>query len=121
MLDPDLAARVADLEAAGKCHGDAVGIAQWERDEQVACWAALVAYVQDVHAPWDNLTEAQWVAADRLTNALNQEGAALDGEQYILFCALASSLGLIDSPDLDEDGWATAERMLAEYAAKVDP
>ncbi len=31
MLDPDLAARVAELEAAGKRHGDAVGIAQWEQ------------------------------------------------------------------------------------------
>ncbi len=31
MLDPDLAARVAELEAAGKHRGDAVGIAQWER------------------------------------------------------------------------------------------
>ncbi len=32
MLSPDIAARVAELEAAGKCRGDAVGIARWEAD-----------------------------------------------------------------------------------------
>jgi hypothetical protein len=32
MLDPEIADRVHQLEAAGKRRGDAIGIAQWERD-----------------------------------------------------------------------------------------
>ncbi len=89
-------------------------------DELVACWAALVAYVDDVHAPQDQLTESQWKAADRLTSVLNHRGPDLQGEDYILFCALGSMLGLFDPPDLPDDDWATAERMRDEYAAKVE-
>lgn len=37
-----------------------------DQDEIVAVWAALCAMVEDVHAPQDNLTEAQWAAAERL-------------------------------------------------------
>lgn len=89
-------------------------------DEAVTCWAALVAYVDDVHAPQDNLTEAQWKVADQFTNVLNHRGEALQGEDYILFAALGTMLGLFDPPDLDEADWATAERMRDEYTALVE-
>ncbi len=87
-------------------------------DELVACWAALVAYVEDVHAPWDNLTKGQWDAADRLIKVLNRAEQSV--EDYILFAALASSIGLVDPPDLSSEDWATAARMLVEYTAKVE-
>jgi hypothetical protein len=40
--------------------------------ELIAVWAALYAMVEDVHAPQDNLTEAQWAAADRLLKQLTE-------------------------------------------------
>lgn len=42
-------------------------------DEKVALWAALVAMLDDVHQPQDNLTEAQWAAAELLLVKLDAE------------------------------------------------
>lgn len=89
-------------------------------DELVACWAALVAYVDDIHAPQDNLTTEQWAAAERLTNVLNSRSGELVGQDAVLFAALGSMLGQFDPPDLDEGQWALAEQMLAEYTTKAE-
>lgn len=42
-------------------------------------WAALQAMVNDVHAPQDNMTEAQWNRAEELLNAVDEKvNSALD-------------------------------------------
>lgn len=87
-------------------------------DEAIACWAALVAYVQDIHQPQDNLTEAQWKAAERLVNALPTMTGSVEDD--ILGNALWTMLGEIDPPDMPEDRWTVAERMLTEYTARVE-
>lgn len=86
-------------------------------DEAVACWAALVAFVEDVHAPQDQLTEAQWQAAERLQAAIAFPEPSI--EDKVLNVALLVMLGKVDAPDLPEDEWAVAERMLTEYTALV--
>jgi hypothetical protein len=88
-------------------------------DELVACWAALVAFDDDVHAPQDNLTADQWRAAEQLVSELN-DCPSLTGKEEVMFAALGSMLGKFDPPDLSEDRWALAEQMLAEYTAKVE-
>lgn len=87
-------------------------------DELTACWAALVAFVQDIHAPQDQLTEAQWKAAERLADAIPYHQRT--PEDHVLSVALLTMLGEIDAPDLSEQQWTIADRMLAEYAQKVD-
>lgn len=87
-------------------------------DELTACWAAFVAFVQDVHAPQDQLTERQWQAADRLAAAIPYPAAT--DEDRILALALAVMRGELDAPGLSDADWATAERMLTEYAGHVE-
>lgn len=36
------------------------------KDELVAVWAALVALVEDIHAPQDQLSEQEWSSAEDL-------------------------------------------------------
>lgn len=86
-------------------------------DEAVASWAALVAYVEDVHAPQDNLTERQWQAAERLFQYAHPNPSV---EDDILANALGTMLGHFDAPDMPEDRWRVAERMLGEYTALVE-
>lgn len=88
-------------------------------DELIACWAALVAYVDDIHQPQYNLTKPQWTAAQRLLGALNVS-ADLAGEDLVLFNALATMLDELDAPDMDDEAWQLAERMRTEYTAKVE-
>ncbi len=88
-------------------------------DELVACWAALVALVDDIHAPQDNLTEAQWQSVDPIFTYLNHR-SDLDGDDYLLFVALAVMFGNVDPPDFDDAQWARLEQMRDEYTAKVE-
>jgi hypothetical protein len=83
-----------------------------------ACWAALVAYVEDVHAPQDQLSEKEWKAAEVLVRAIPDPAATVEDE--ILANALLTMLGEIDAPDMPEDRWLIADRMLAEYTALVE-
>lgn len=53
-----------------------LAVAAMDEDERHACWAALVAMVDDVHSPQDNLSEVQWAAAERALVALDK---AIDG------------------------------------------
>ncbi len=86
-------------------------------DELIACWAALVAFVEDVHQPQYQLTEAQWKAAERLVNTY-QGPARL--EEKILYDALAVMVHDIPLLRYSDEEWAVADRMLTEYTAKVE-
>lgn len=86
-------------------------------DEITACWAALVAFVEDVHAPQDQLTEAQWKAAQLLVDAY-QGPTRL--EDKILFDALATMVEDLPVLKYSDEDWAVAERMLTEYTALVE-
>lgn len=83
-------------------------------DETSACWAALVALVDDVHAPQDQLTLEQWSAAETLCAQLDRQ-ATLEGDGRILFVALAVMLDLIDCPDMPEPWWTNAEQLRDRY------
>jgi hypothetical protein len=87
-------------------------------DELLACWAAMVAFVEDVHAPQDQLSEAQWKAAERVLAAIPELAPTI--EDHILAIALGVMLGEIDAPDLADDDWTVADRMLADYTQKVE-
>lgn len=41
-------------------------------DEVEVLWAALIAMVDDVHAPQDQLTDEHWIVAERLRHRLNE-------------------------------------------------
>lgn len=88
-------------------------------DELAACWAALVAFVEDVHAPQDQLTEAQWRAAEQEFGELGDLIQLGDRDQ-VMFNALGTMLDAFDVPDMEPAAWALAEQMLAEYTAKVE-
>lgn len=87
-------------------------------DELIACWAALVALVDDIHAPQDNLTEAQWQAAERILDAFPPDPATV--EDHMLQQALMVMVHDLDIIDYSVEQWAVAERMREEYTAKVE-
>lgn len=87
--------------------------------ELLARWAALVAYVEDVHQPQDNLDEESWAAAERTLSAMS-ERHHLVGDDRILFNALGSMLDQFDPPDMDEAGWVAAETLLAAYTQALE-
>lgn len=43
----------------------------WTPKDIYVLWAAMVAMVQDIHSPQDNLTEQQWERAERLLQELD--------------------------------------------------
>lgn len=87
-------------------------------DGQHACWAALVALVEDIHAPQYNLTEAQWNAAAQIFQAIPQPTSSL--EDRILFIALAIMHDMMDAPPMSETEWNFASKMLIEYTAYIE-
>lgn len=88
-------------------------------DELQACWAALVSFVEDVHQPQDQLTAAQWRAAEQEFGELGDLIQLGDRDQ-VMFNALGTMFDAFDAPDMDAETWTVAERMLAEYTAKVE-
>jgi hypothetical protein len=88
------------------------------RDETVACWAAMVALVEDVHAPQDQLTEVQWQAAEQVAAAIPWPAA--NAADRVLAIALMVMAGDIDPPDMPDEDWAAAERLLARLTAAVE-
>lgn len=84
-----------------------------------ACWAALVAYVEDVHSPQDQLTEAQWRAAEQEFGELGDLTQLGDRDQ-VMFNALGTMLEAFDAPDMNAEVWVCAEQLLVEYTAKVE-
>lgn len=86
-------------------------------DEAVACWAALVAFVEDVHQPQYQLTETQWAAAERLVDSYAGPSCL---EDKILFDALAVMVHDLPVLKYSDEDWAVAERMLTEYTALVE-
>ena len=87
-------------------------------DELKACWAALAAFVQNIHQSQYQLTTKQWQAAERIADAIPYP--APTAEDRILAIALAVMFDEIDAGDLSESEWETAERMLAEYTAHME-
>lgn len=83
----------------------------------VACWAALVAFVRDVHQPQYNLTEQQWTSAQRVKDSIPYPAPTTEDE--ILAVALCVMFDEVDPPDLDQDKWQAAERLLAGYTELV--
>lgn len=95
-----------------------VQIAVLGRDETVACWAAMVAFVEDVHAPQYNLNEQQWQAAERVAGAIPDPPPS--AEDRMLATALAVMTDEIDTPDLPDEDWAVADRLLADLTAALE-
>lgn len=87
-------------------------------DQTAAIWAALVAFVEDVHAPQDQLTAEQWTAAEQAYNDIPDLNRS--PEDHVIGIALAVMLGRLDPPDLSERDWRVAERLLVEFTARAE-
>ncbi|WP_433730831.1 hypothetical protein ACQP2Y_21125 [Actinoplanes sp. CA-051413] len=95
------------------------GLQSMPYDELHTRWAALAAYVSDIHQPQYNLGADCWKLAERAFWPMNDR-EQLSTEDRILFNALGAMLEQFDYQDMSDDDWAVAERMLAEYTAAVD-
>ncbi len=83
-----------------------------------AVWAALVAFVEDVHQPQYNLTEAHWDAVEQHIAAI--PNTARSQEEHIVAIALAVMLDELDPPDLPEEEWQIAQALLDHYTRAVE-
>lgn len=87
-------------------------------DEITACWAALIALVQDVHQPQYMLTGQQWAAAERVLASLPEKSCNV--EEQILTAALTIMIHDLDVPPYTDTEWAAAQHHLNHYTQLVE-
>ncbi len=86
-------------------------------DDAHTIWAALVAMIQDVHAPQYTLTDAQWQAAERMVD--NYAGPA-SAEEKIVFDALVMMVHDLPILAYDDVEQATANALLDFYTRTME-